>query len=133
VQIVFAGAHEDIRLGIEAMKRGAVDFLPKPFGDDELLFAVAEALARSARVVESRARLARLTPREFEVLRLMITGLANKEISAELGITLRTVKAHRTGVTRKIGALSVVDLVRLALVAGVAPAQPGIVSRAKYG
>ena len=133
VQIVFVGAHEDIRLGIEAMKRGAVDFLPKPFGDDELLFAVAEALARSARVVESRARLARLTPREFEVLRLMITGLANKEISAELGITLRTVKAHRTGVTRKIGALSVVDLVRLALVAGVAPAQPGIVSRAKYG
>ena len=97
------------------------------------VFVVNDALARSARVVESRARLARLTPREFEVLRLMITGLANKEISAELGITLRTVKAHRTGVTRKIGALSVVDLVRLALVAGVAPAQPGIVSRAKYG
>jgi len=97
------------------------------------VFVVNDALARSARVVESRARLARLTPREFEVLRLIITGLANKEISAELGIALRTVKAHRTGVMRKIGALSVVDLVRLALVAGVAPAQPGIVSRAKYG
>jgi FixJ family two-component response regulator len=129
-QMVFIGGHGDIRLGIEAVKRGAVDFLPKPFGDDELLGAVAQALARSTQIVESRTRLAKLTPREFEVFRWIIAGLINKEIGEELGVTLRTVKAHRTGVMRKIGVLSVAELVRLALVAGVAPAQLGIVSRA---
>jgi len=128
-QIVFIGGHEDIRLGIEAVKRGAVDFLLKPFRNDELLSAVAQAITRSADRVESRARLATLTPREFEVFRWMIAGLINKEISAELGVTLRTVKAHRTGVMRKIGVFSVVELVRLALVAGVAPAQSEIPSR----
>jgi two-component system, LuxR family, response regulator FixJ len=122
-QMVFIGEHGDLRLGIEAVKRGAVDFLPKPFRDDELLCAVARAVTRSAEVVESRERLAKLTPREFEVFRWMIAGLINKEISEELGVTLRTVKAHRCGVMRKIGVLSVVELVRLALVAGVAPAQ----------
>ena len=130
-QIVFIGEHSDLRLGIEAVKRGAVDFLPKPFRDDELLCAVARALTRSGEVVESRARLAKLTPREFEVFRWMIAGLINKEISEELGVTLRTVKAHRSGVMRKIGALSAVELVRLALLAGVVPAQPSIVSSAR--
>jgi FixJ family two-component response regulator len=77
------------------MKRGAVDFLPKPFKNEELLSAVAQALARSAEVAESRARLAKLTPREFEVFRLVVAGLVNKEIGAELGVTLRTTKAHR--------------------------------------
>ena len=130
-QIVFIGEHSDLRLGIEAVKRGAVDFLPKPFRDDELFCAVARALTRSAEVVASRARLAKLTPREFEVFRWMIAGLINKEIGAEMDVTLRTVKAHRTAVMRKIGVLSVVELVRLALVAGIAPAQPSIASRAK--
>jgi FixJ family two-component response regulator len=74
-QIVFITGHNDIRTGIEAMKRGTVDFLPKPFRDDELLSAVAQALERSAEVVESRARLAKLTPREFEVFRWIIAGL----------------------------------------------------------
>ena len=124
-QIVFVTGHTDIRMGIEAMKRGAVDFLPKPFRDDELLAAVAQALPRSAEVVESRAQLAKLTPREFEVFRWIIAGLVNKEIGAELGITLRTIKQHRAHLMQKIGAVSVVELVRLALKAGVAPAQPG--------
>ena len=91
-------------------KRGVVDFLPKPFDDDELLSAVGQALARSAdhcrrhgEVVESRARLAKLTPREFEVFRLVIAGLLNKEIGAELGITLRTIKTHRARVMQKMG------------------------------
>jgi FixJ family two-component response regulator len=92
-QIVFITAHGDIRMGIEAMKRGAIDFLPKPFRDDELLAAVAQALERSAELVESRARLAKLTPREFEVFRWIIAGLVNKEIGAELGVTLRMIKA----------------------------------------
>ena len=131
-QIVFITGHGDIPMGIGAMKRGAVDFLPKPFRDDQLLSAVAQALARSAEecqqrgeVVESRARLAKLTPREFEVFRLVIAGLLNKEIGAELGVSLRTIKTHRARVMEKMGVVSVAELVRLAQKAGVAPAQHG--------
>jgi FixJ family two-component response regulator len=110
----------------------AIDFLPKPFRDDQLLPAVAQALARSAEecqqrgeVVESRARLAKLTPREFEVFRLVIAGLLNKEIGAELGVSLRTIKTHRARVMQKIRVVSVAELVRLAQKAGVAPARHG--------
>jgi len=121
-QIVFITGHGDIPMGIGAMKRGAIDFLPKPFNDDELLSAVAKALARSAEVAESRARLAKLTPREFEVFRLVIAGLLNKEIGAELGVTLRTIKTHRARVMQKMGVVSVAELVGLAQKAGIAPA-----------
>jgi FixJ family two-component response regulator len=128
-QIVFITGHGDIPMGIGAMKRGAIDFLPKPFRDDELLFAVALALERSVEdcrqrveVVATRARLAKLTPREFEVFRLVIAGRLNKEIGAELGITLRTIKTHRARVMQKIGVISVAELVRLAQKAGVAAA-----------
>jgi FixJ family two-component response regulator len=131
-QIVFITGHGDIQMGIGAMKRGAVDFLPKPFRDDELLSSVVQALARSAEdwqqrgeVAESRARLAKLTPREFEVFRLVIAGLLNKEIGAELGVTLRTIKTHRARVMQKMGVVSVAELVRLAQNAGVAPAPHG--------
>jgi FixJ family two-component response regulator len=131
-QIVFITGHGDIPMGIGAMKRGAVDFLPKPFSDEELLSAVAKALARSAEnqrqrgeVVESRARLAKLTPREFEVLRLVIAGLLNKQIAAELGIKLRTIKTHRARVMQKMGVVSVAELVRLAQKASVVPAAHG--------
>jgi FixJ family two-component response regulator len=129
-QIVFITGHGDLPMGIGAMKRGAVDFLSKPFRDDELLTAVAQALARSAdycrqrvEVVESRARLAKLTPREFQVFRLVIAGRLNKEIGAELGITVRTIKTHRARVMQKIAVISVAELVRLAQKAGVAPAE----------
>ena len=131
-QIVFITGHGDIPMGIGVMKRGAVDFLPKPFRDDQLLPAVAQALARSAEecqqrgeVLESRARLATLTPREFEVFRLVIAGMLNKEIAAELGVTLRTIKTHRGRVMQKMGVLSVAELVSLAQNAGVAPAPHG--------
>jgi FixJ family two-component response regulator len=131
-QIVFITGYGDIPTGIRAMKCGAIDFLPKPFRDDQLLPAVAQALARSAEecqqrgeVVESRARLTKLTPREFEVFRLVIAGLLNKEIGAELGVSLRTIKTHRARVMQKIGVVSVAELVRLAQKAGVAPAQHG--------
>jgi len=94
-----------------------------------VLTAVARALARSAKdcqqrveVVESRRRLAKLTPREFEVFRLVIAGRLNKEIGAELDVTLRTIKTHRARVMQKIGVVSVAELVRLAQKAGVAPA-----------
>jgi FixJ family two-component response regulator len=128
-QVVFITGHGDIPMGIGAMKRGAIDFLPKPFRDEELLSAVAQALARSAEdchqrveVMENRARLAELTPREFEVFRLVIAGRLNKEIGAALGVTLRTVKTHRARVMQKIQVVSVAELVRLAQKAGVAPA-----------
>lgn len=129
-QIVFITGHGDIPMGIQAMKRGAVDFLPKPFGDDQLLDAVARALGRSVEalrarreVEEIRARLETLTPKEFEVFRLVIAGLLNKQISAELGSALHTVKIHRGRVFHKLGVVSVAELVRLAQNAGIEPAR----------
>lgn len=131
-QIVFITGHGDIPTGIRAMKHGAVDFLPKPFRDDELLSAVSQALARSGQdwqrridILEIRERLGKLTPREFEVFRLMIAGLLSKEIGAELEVTLRTIKTHRGRVMRKMGVVSVAELVRLAQKAGVEPAPHG--------
>ena len=128
-QIVFITGHGDIPMGIQAMKRGAIDFLPKPFDDEALLNAVGQALTRSAEqwqkrdeIGQIRARIATLTPREFEVFRLVIAGLLNKQIAAELGAALRTIKTHRGRVMHKMGVASVAELVRLAQKAGVAPA-----------
>ncbi|MBV9272612.1 MAG: response regulator transcription factor [Verrucomicrobia bacterium] len=129
-QIVFITGHGDIPMGIEAMKRGAVDFLPKPFEDEALLNAVWQALARSAgkwqmrdEVMQIRMRIGTLTPRESQVLRLVIAGLLNKQIAAELGAALRTIKTHRGRVMHKLGVQSVAELVRLAQKVGIAPGQ----------
>jgi FixJ family two-component response regulator len=131
-QIVFITGHGDIPMGIQAMKRGAVDFLPKPFDDEAFLSAVGQALARSAEDWRTRAeaaliraRIATLTPREFAVFRLVIAGLLNKQIAAELGAALRTIKTHRGRVMRKLGVQSVAELVRLSQRAGVTPTLPG--------
>ena len=127
-QIVFITGYGDIPMGVQAMKRGAVDFLPKPFEDEALLSAVAQALARSVanwqthdEEAQIRARIAMLTPREYEVFRLVIAGLLNKQIAAELGAALRTIKTHRGRVMRKLGVDSVAELVRLAQKIGVTP------------
>lgn len=132
-QIVFITGHGDIPMGVQAMKRGAVDFLPKPFGDGALLEAVAQALARSAEnwrthdeVAQIRARVAMLTPREYEVFRLVIAGLLNKQIAAELGAALRTIKTHRGRVMHKLRVDSVAELVRLAQKVGITPAPPSL-------
>ena len=131
-QIVFITGHGDIPMGVQAMKRGAVDFLPKPFDDGTLLNAVGQALARSAEnwrkrdeIEQVRARVATLTPRECEVLRLVLAGLLNKQIAAELGAALRTIKTHRGRVMHKMGVDSVAELARLAQTAGVTPAPHG--------
>jgi FixJ family two-component response regulator len=131
-QIVFITGHGDIPMGIQAMKRGAVDFLPKPFEDQALLNAAGQALARSTEnwrrrdeIAEIRARIATLTPREFEVFRLVIAGLLNKQIAAELGAALRTIKTHRGRVMHKLGVESVAALVRLAQKVGVTPTSTG--------
>src|SRR5712691_11561533 len=119
-QLVFITGHGDIPMCAQAMKAGAVDFLRKPFRDDELLQSVQNALVRSAEQRrrsaeknEARRLLDLLTPREFEVMQLVITGMLNKQIAGELGTAEKTVKVHRGRVMQKLGATSVAELVGL--------------------
>src|SRR5207249_2666529 len=119
-QLVFVTGHGDIPMCAQAMKAGAVDFLRKPFRDDELLQSVQNALIqsaeqrrRSAEQNEARRLLDLLTPREFEVMQLVITGMLNKQIASELGTAEKTIKVHRGRVMKKLGIVSVADLVRL--------------------
>lgn len=126
-QLVFVTGHGNIPMCAEAMKAGAVDFLPKPFKARELLHCVERALERSvdqrrhaAEQNEARRLLDTLTPREFEVMQLVITGMLNKQVGLELGMAEKTVKVHRGRVTQKLGVSSVAELVRLAQKAGVA-------------
>jgi FixJ family two-component response regulator len=119
--IVFLTGHGDIPMSVRAMKAGAVEFLTKPFRKEPLFDAVREALARDgearkqrSETLDLRNRLETLTPRERQVLALVVTGLLNKQIAGELGTTDVTVKAHRGRVMRKMGAGSLADLVRMA-------------------
>jgi len=129
-QLVFITGHGDIPMCAQAMKAGAVDFLRKPFRDDELLQSVQNALIRSAEQRrrsteknEARRLLDLLTAREFEVMQLVITGMLNKQIGGELGTAEKTVKVHRGRVMQKLGVTSVADLVRISQRAGVSPAR----------
>jgi len=127
-QLVFITGHGDIPMCAQAMKAGAVDFLRKPFRDDELLQCVQNALIRSAgqrrrsaEQKEARRLLDLLTPREFEVMQLVTTGMLNKQIAGELGTAEKTVKVHRGRVMQKLGVASVAELVRLVERAGIVP------------
>jgi FixJ family two-component response regulator len=129
-QIVFITGHADVPTCTQAMKKGAVDFLMKPFDDVELIEAVERALARAKEFLNRRAErraaremIEKLTPREFEVLRFVIVGLLNKQIAAELRTAEKTIKVHRGRVMQKLGLTSVPDLVRLSERAGVSPAE----------
>jgi FixJ family two-component response regulator len=118
--IIFITGHGDIPMSVGAMKAGAVEFLTKPFNDEVLLTAIRQALERSRLALEQetemhelRARYVSLTPREQDVMALVVSGLLNKQVAGELGITESTVKAHRGQVMQKMKANSVADLVRM--------------------
>ena len=128
-QLVFISGHANISMCAEVMRAGAVDFLSKPFKSRELLKCVERALVRSneerqraAEKQKARRLVDRLTPREFQVMQLVITGMLNKQVGAELGMAEKTVKVHRRQVMLKLGVTSLVELVRLVQTAGVASA-----------
>jgi len=119
--VIFISGHADVPITVRAMKAGAQEFLTKPFNDQELLDAVHAAIDRdgasrrdAVRAAELHARFDALSPREREVMALVAAGRANKQIAAELGVSLVTVKVHRGHVMRKMAARSVADLVRMA-------------------
>jgi FixJ family two-component response regulator len=119
--IIFITGHGDIPSSVRAMKAGAIEFLPKPFGDEELLAAIDAALAADRKGRRERAELselqkhyALLTPREREVMPLVTAGLANKQTAAELGTSEITIGVHRGQIMRKMGARSLAELVRMA-------------------
>jgi FixJ family two-component response regulator len=134
--IVFMSGHADVATSIQAMKRGAVDFLLKPFDEQAVLEAIERALHQDSRAMvassareDARARLARLTARELQVCKFLMDGLLNKQIAAELGIAESTVKVHRSRMMEKLGLSSLVALTRLVDQAAGAPpsaaARPG--------
>jgi FixJ family two-component response regulator len=121
IPIVFITAHGDIPMSVSALKSGAVEFLTKPFRDQDLLDAIQEALRRDCAAREQQAeirdlqeRYRALTAREREVMALVVSGMLNKQIASEIGAVEATVKIHRGNVMRKMQAGSLVDLVRMA-------------------
>ena len=128
--IIFLTAHGDIEMAVKAVKAGALDFIQKPFRDQDLLDKLHDAVASDARLRDERAeveavraRIASLTPREHQLLELVVAGRANKVIAGEMGISQRTVEIHRARVMTKMAADSVTDLVRM-LMRARPPAAP---------
>jgi len=126
--IIFVSGLADVPKTVQAMKAGAVEFLTKPLAHDKLIAAITAALersraalARDARTDTLRGRYASLSPREREVMLLVVAGLLNKQVGGELGISLPTVKAHRGSVMRKMNARSVPELVNMCAALGIGP------------
>ena len=132
IPIVFITGHGDINMAVKAMKEGAVDFLPKPFNDQDLIDSINRALdghqARrdeQAEIAGVQSRADRLTPRERQVMAMVVTGMLNKQIAGELGTSEKTIKVHRARVMEKMEAESLAELVRLAARIGIdGPADP---------
>jgi len=128
--IIFITGHGDVPMSVQAMKAGAVEFLTKPFDDEILLSAIRHAIERSAAVLEDQAELTTLrssfeslTPRERDIMLLVVAGMLNKQIGVQLGISEITVKAHRGKVMQKMKADSLADLVKTAVRLGLTPAK----------
>ena len=128
--IIFITGHGDVPMTVQAMKAGAIEFLMKPFDDEVLLSAIRNAINRSAAVLDDQAELKALresyeslTPREQEIMRLVVAGMLNKQIGLKLGISEITVKAHRGKVMQKMKADSLAGLVKIAVRLGLAPAK----------
>lgn len=126
--VIIITGHGDVAMAVRAMKAGALDFIEKPFNDETLLNSIQRGLDLDAtqrrqrlRRADIAARLAQLTPREQEVMALVTDGRANKEIAATLGVSAKTVEAHRARVMDKMQAASLADLVRMALIAEESP------------
>jgi FixJ family two-component response regulator len=131
IPILFISGYADVDMSVKAMKAGAVDFFTKPFREQEMLDAVAEALMRDAARLSSdsaltalRQRFDALTPKEREVLEFVLAGLLNKQIANEMHVSEITVKLHRGKVMRKLALRSVVDLVRQSQMLGIVPRAP---------
>jgi FixJ family two-component response regulator len=126
--VIFISGHGDLNSAVDAMKAGATDFLPKPVREDILLSVLERALERARQNFRSRAELAdvqsrlnQLTPREREVMTLVVAGYLNKQVASELGAAEKTIKIHRARVMEKMKAGSLAELVRLAQKVGCAP------------
>ena len=126
IPIIFITGHGDIPMSVKAMKAGAVEFLTKPFRDQDMLDAIQAAIekdrgrrAQEKKLAELRALFDSLTSREREVIRFVTAGLMNKQIAAEMGVSEITVKVHRGNVMRKMGARSLADLVRMVETLGI--------------
>ena len=120
--IIFITGYGDIPMSVRAMKAGAVEFLTKPFRDQDLIDRINQALEKDAgsrRMLPARnmirKRLESLTPREREVMALVVTGMLNKQIADDLGISIKTVEAHRANIMEKLNANTVADLLKIAL------------------
>lgn len=123
VPVIVMTGHADVPLAVRAMKAGAVDFIEKPFGDEAMLASIDSAMKRRSRAIDPTLldRLESLTPREREVLELLVIGHPNKVIAHRLDISPRTVEIHRAHVMEKMKAKSLPELVRTAMQAGVTP------------
>jgi FixJ family two-component response regulator len=131
VPVIMLTAHADVPMAVRAMKSGAIDFLTKPYSGQELLDRIHHALAIDQRRREElahqkvlAARFQSLTPREHSVMELVVLGHSNKEIATQLGVSIKTVEAHRNKVMEKTQADSLADLVRLAMACGAVANEP---------
>ena len=130
IPIIFITGHGDILMSVRTMKRGAIDFITKPFNDQDLLDAIYQAIEKDKQVRRKRdqieaiqQRVDSLTPRESEVFALVVTGMLNKQIAYDLGMSEKTVKVHRARVMGKMQADSLAELVRLAYRVGIGASQ----------
>lgn len=121
IPIIFVSGYGNVPVSVQAMKAGAVDFLEKPYDGDTLLYIINRAIKKDIErrqgnneLATEKKRIEALTPREREVFKLVVTGMLNKQIAYQLGITEKTIKVHRARIMQKTGAKSLADLVRLA-------------------